>query len=96
MNFHLTKYRPKVKMSNNKESKSHELSSYKILGQQMLQKRLAGQYCIKGTTEVEMPAECQVYINEGKILIANKQKRDKIVRRNRNDMVDACKKGAMS
>ena len=33
MNFHLTKYRPKVKMSNNKESKSHELSSYKILGQ---------------------------------------------------------------
>ena len=43
-----------------------------------------------------MPAECQVFINEGKVLIESKEKRDRMVRKNRIDMVDVCKKGAMS
>ena len=43
-----------------------------------------------------MPAECQVFVNEGKVLIENKEKRDRMVRRNMINMADACRKGAMS
>ena len=45
-------------MSSEQELRRTELSSYKILGDRQLQKRLANQYGYKNMKEVELPIEC--------------------------------------